>query len=222
MKIGVIGDTHFPFSDDKKIETAIDIIHKEKCDAVVQIGDLYDYVSFSNYPKNPSKIHYSPEQETIEGRRKASSMWYQLHKKLPKARLYQLPGNHDARIVKRLTEKSPETAFIGEEWLKQQLTFDHVELVSDEFILDDIMFLHGYRPKGQHAKWNQMNTITGHIHQANIAYMQNVNGVYWEMNVGWLGDKNAYPFTYRWQKKIDDTHQGVGIVTDGNPKFIII
>jgi hypothetical protein len=82
------------------------------------------------------------------------------------------------------------------------------------------MFMHGFRPMGQHAKWNQMKTVTGHTHKARIEYFQNRHGEYWEFNTGWLGDKSAYPFSYRWQKKIDDTQQGVGLIVDGQPRFI--
>jgi hypothetical protein len=73
---------------------------------------------------------------------------------------------------------------------------------------------------GQHAKWNQMKTVTGHTHKARIEYFQNRHGEYWEFNTGWLGDKSAYPFSYRCQKNIDDTQQGVGLIVDGQPRFI--
>ena len=74
------------------------------------------------------------------------------------------------------------------------------------------MFLHGFRPIGDQTKWNQMNTVTGHTHTARIEYFQNKNGPYWGMSVGWLGDKTAYPFSYRSQKVIDNTHQGIGLI----------
>ena len=62
MKIAVIPDTHFPYCDTKKLNKALLIIEEFNPDAVVQIGDLYDQVSFSNYPKDPSKCKYNPEQ----------------------------------------------------------------------------------------------------------------------------------------------------------------
>jgi hypothetical protein len=102
------------------------------------------------------------------------------------------------------------------------MKFDGVLNVEDEFILDDIMFLHGFQPIERQAKWNQMNTVTGHTHGAKIDYFMNRNGPYWGMSVGWLGDKSAYPFAYRSQKAIDNTHQGIGLIEDRNPRFIMI
>lgn len=221
MKIAVIGDTHFPFENPLLIDRCIDTIDDFQPDAVIQIGDLFDFCSFSNFPKDPSKLKMTPKEEVQLGRLSAEWMWKQIKSATKKGtKLYQLPGNHDLRLLKRLNEKVPEASFIGDEWFEKIMKFDGVQNVSDEFILDDIMFLHGYRPRGHHARWNQMNTVTGHIHVANIAYYMNKNGQYWEMNVGWLGDKSAYPFSYRWQKKIDDTHQGIGLIEDGQPRFI--
>lgn len=62
MKIAVIPDTHFPYCDLKKLDRAMDIICQFNPDAVIQIGDLYDQVSFSNYPKDPSRCKYNPRK----------------------------------------------------------------------------------------------------------------------------------------------------------------
>lgn len=62
MKIAVIPDTHFPYCDLKKLNKAYKIVKQFNPDAIVQIGDLYDQVSFSNYPKDPSRCKYSPHQ----------------------------------------------------------------------------------------------------------------------------------------------------------------
>jgi hypothetical protein len=101
------------------------------------------------------------------------------------------------------------------------MAFDGVTNVSDEFVLDDIMFMHGMRRMGEHAKWNQMNTVTGHTHQGRIEYFMNRHGTYFEMNCGWLGDKESYPFAYRIQKKLDNTHQGIGLIENRQPRFHI-
>lgn len=220
MKIAVIPDTHFPYVDRNKLQKSISIIKDFKPDAVIQIGDLYDQLSFSNFPKDPSKVGYSPEQQAVVGKQMAKKMWSDIHKVSPKAKLYQLPGNHDVRIIKRMNQKIPQASFIAQNWLNSQMAFDLVQNVSDQFILDDIMFMHGFRPMGAHAKWNQMNTVTGHTHKARIEYFQNRHGEYWEFNTGWIGDKQAYPFAYRSQKKIDDTQQGIGLIEHRQPRFI--
>lgn len=222
MKIAVIPDTHFPYCDQAKLNNALAIITKFKPDAVVQIGDLYDQVSFSNYPKDPSKTVYNPRQQAQLGKLQAASMWSKVKRYCPKAKRYQLPGNHDARLVKRLTENFPEAAFIGQKFMQQQMSFPGVVNVQDQFILDEIMFMHGLRKMGEHAKWNQMSTVTGHTHQGRIEYFMNREGIYWQMNTGWLGDKQSYPFSYRIQKKIDNTHQGIGLIQNHQPRFVLI
>ena len=83
------------------------------------------------------------------------------------------------------------------------------------------MFMHGMRKMGEHARWNQMSTVTGHTHQGRIEYFMNRDGTYFEMNCGWLGDKHSYPFAYRQQKRLDNTHQGFGLIEHRQPRFII-
>lgn len=219
MIIAVIPDTHYPYCNEIKLNNGISILAQHKPDAWIQVGDLFDQLSFSNYPKDLSKC-MNPAEQAQAGKEGAQRMWDRIHKLSPKSKKYQMPGNHDIRILKRFNEKMPQATFIGKEWFKHQMTFKGVQNVEDEFVLDDIMFMHGFRPMGQHAKWNQMKTVTGHTHKARIQYMQNRHGEYWEFNAGWIGDRDAYPFSYRWQKKIDDTHQGVGLIEHGNPRFI--
>lgn len=223
MKIAVISDTHYPYEDEIKISNCISVISNVlKPDVIVQIGDLYDLISFSKYSKDPSKVSYSPEHECQLGRDKAAAMWAKLRKHNPKAKLYQLAGNHDVRLARKMADKFPEAAFIAEDWTKRQMTFDGVTTVDDEFIIDDIMFMHGMRKAGEHARYNQMNTVTGHTHKGRVEYFTNRHGTYWEMNTGWLGDKSSYPFSYRLQKVIDDTQSGFGFIEHRQPRFIML
>lgn len=189
---------------------------------VVQIGDLFDQYSFSNFTKDPNKVPYNPQQEAEVGKQQADEMWRSIRKRNRKADLYQMPGNHDARLVSKFKASFPEGSFIGRDFMKRQMAFEGVKNIGDEFILDDIMFMHGMRTMGDHAKWNQMNTVTGHTHQARIQYYMNRHGIYWEFNTGWLGDNKAYPFAYRQQKKIDNMHHGIGLIEDRQPRFVLL
>jgi predicted phosphodiesterase len=71
MRIAVIPDTHFPYVNIEKLEIALDEIHKFKPQAIIQVGDLYDQLSFSNYPKDPSKATFLPKDEMSVGREMA-------------------------------------------------------------------------------------------------------------------------------------------------------
>lgn len=62
MKIAVIPDTHFPYCDDKKIGQTRAGIRQFKPDVIIQVGDLLDQVSFSSFPRDPSKCVYLPRQ----------------------------------------------------------------------------------------------------------------------------------------------------------------
>lgn len=223
MRIAAIPDPHFPFVNEDKMNSAIREIRQYKPEVIIQLGDLYDLFSFSKYPRDHSAISYTPEQECTLGRTMAERMWKQLRSENRNARLIQLSdANHDARIVKRMQEKFPEAAFIGGQWLKTQLTFPGVELQKSHIIIDNIMFEHGNRKPGEHARFNQMSTVTGHTHKARIEYFANRNGPFWEMNCGYLGDSNSPVFSYKGHNRIDLTHVGIGLVEDGQPRFLAL
>lgn len=223
MKIAAFPDIHFPFSNDSVMPDAMKEVKKAKPDVIIQLGDLYDLFSFSKYPRSHSAVPYTPEQEVEEGRRKAVEFWKQLRKDNPKARLLQLgDANHDLRIVKRFEEKMPEAAFIGWRWLDLMLSFPGVEMVKSHVVVDGIMIEHGNRKAGQHAWFNQMSTLTGHTHKARIEYFANLNGPFWEFNCGWLADPWSPVFSYRNHNRIDDNHTGIGLIEDGQPRFLAL
>lgn len=218
MKIVAIPDLHFPFVDKVKLAEAVRITNKFNPEAVIQLGDLYDQISFSKYARDVSEINLTPAKEAELGRGMAEVFWNSL-KKRNRTLLQITDANHDVRIVKRMNERAPEASFIAKEWLRHQLTFDGVKCVESEYCLDGIMFMHGHKKAGTHAPYNQMNTVTGHTHTAGIKYFSNIFGNYWEANSGWLGDKSSPVFSYREQSKIDGTQHGLLLIEDGNPQF---
>jgi len=223
MRIACYPDLHYPFHDQKKVEEAHRIVKAFRPDAIFQLGDLEDQFGFSKYAKNPSCIPYTPKQEAEEAHRLSVDFWRAVRRLNPKAKLYQITdANHDVRIVKRIMEKAPEASFIAEDWLSRRFEFDGVNKVQSEFVLDGIMFMHGFRKGGDHAKYNQMNTVTGHTHKAKIEYFGNIHGPYWEMNCGYLGLTSSPVFSYREQKKIQDCHTGVGLIENQQPRFVVI
>lgn len=223
MRIAAIPDTHFPFVNTDKLYNALDLVRQFKPDVIVQLGDLYDLFSFSKYPKCASVTRLTPVDECAFGRKMAFDMWKQLRSENKRARLIQIAdANHDLRIVKRLEERLPEAAFIGASWLNSQLSFPGVELLKSHFIVDGIMFEHGNRKPGDHARFNQMSTITGHTHKARIEYFSNRHGPYWEMNCGYLGDSSSPVFSYKDHNRIDATQTGIGLVENGQPRFVLL
>ena len=223
MKIACIPDTHFPFSDRMAVGLMYETVKRFKPDVIVQLGDLYDLWSFSRYPRNASEIQMTPEQEYQLGRSDAEQMWAVLKKENPKARLVQIcDANHDLRLVKRMMENDSNGAFIAKQWLVNAMTFPGVELARSETVIDGIMFMHGMRKAGEHAKYNQMSTVTGHTHKCRLETFTNVNGPYWEMNCGWLCNGDSPAFSYRSQTRICNNVHAVGLIENGQPRFHLL
>lgn len=216
----ILGDTHFPFADDDAIDKAIDFIGEMEPDYVIQIGDLYDLYTVSKFQKNPNFI--TPEKEMDEGRKAAERMWSRIKSASPRSKRIQLFGNHDLRLVKYVQESASGALHLAKKYLKEMMTFPGVETVSDEVEIAGIMFQHGHRKHGEHAKYNQQSTVVGHLHKPGIVYLCNRNGPYWELNVGWLGDYRHEVFSYAAQKKMHGMLVGIGVIDELGPRFVAL
>jgi UDP-2,3-diacylglucosamine pyrophosphatase LpxH len=106
-KVFIISDTHFPFHQPEALENIIESIKQERPTHVVQIGDLLDQYVFSKYTKSPE---ITPEMDVMAGVSWAQAMWKRIKAVAPKAKCYQLLGNHDMRLAKRISERLPELA----------------------------------------------------------------------------------------------------------------
>lgn len=222
MKILALGDIHFPFEDIFAVRQAISIANEFRPDLIVQVGDLYDKYAASKYPRSLSVL--TPDREDELGREHADKMWEQLRKAAPRAKLVQLAGNHDIRPVKRAAERNPESVRAVYKQYKTDLTFSNVETIYDpteEFLYKGIVFMHGHRNRlGDHATYNQRSTVVGHSHRAGIVYFQNYERLFWEFNVGWLGNREEPVFSYRSQKILSQTTLGVGLIDERGPRFV--
>ena len=217
-----IGDVHAPFIYKpafSKVLSYLDSL-KKKPDYVIQIGDLYDFYSFSRFAKNPNVI--TPDQEVLEGRAVAEEMWRLIKKKAPSAQCYQLLGNHSVRPNKKLMEVAPELLSIFN--IKPLWTFPGVITIHDpreELVIDNILFQHGHRSKlGDHAKYNSMNTVVGHSHQGNVLFIPTIKKeIIWELNCGYIADPSHPALKYTPQKFNKWSH-GIGTIDSRGPRFI--
>lgn len=216
MKMLFLGDTHFPFENKAAIKWAIKLAQEMKPDVIVQLGDLTDQFSFSRYPRAHKM---DPADELKKGVEGAQKMWAALPKN---CRRIQILGNHDDRMQKQALKAMPELISVVEDALDDMYTFEGVETIKEfEFELEGIMVQHGHRAKlGDHAKYNQCSTVVGHSHHGGVVYLRNRDGVYWELNAGFLGDINTTAFGYVSQKKVNTTTLGVGYVDELGPRFI--
>lgn len=225
-----LGDLHAEWVNRSCITKLLDsIIPSIKPTIICQLGDAYDLLSFSRFPRSHNLT--TPSNELSNARICLEELWGAIRKKAPKAKCYQLLGNHDTRIYARLKEKIPELDGIVN--LNHLWDFKGVTTIHDyreELVLEIngelTCFMHGYRSKlGDHAKANQMSTIRGHSHRAGIAYIplydsiKKEKRVIYEMDCGFLGDPKSKVMAYSSQS-MDHMVNAVGVIDKHGPRII--
>lgn len=192
-------------------------IKKERPDTVVQIGDLLDQYVFSNYSK---KSAITPKLDFVKGLTEAKDMWATIRKLVPKAKCYQILGNHDIRISKRISERLPELAEVLS-FVEEKYAFPGVKVMKsdrDFLTLDGVVYCHGWLSKSiDHAKHFNKPTVHGHDHRPGIT----ADGNIWSMSVGYLADVNSIPLQYT-ASKFSRWRLGSGMVIDGVPNLFLL
>jgi hypothetical protein len=222
-RILAIGDIHAPWIHKPTFTNILRITQALQPTVIVQVGDSYDFFSFSRFPHNPKVI--LPEEELQQGREVMEEVWRLLQKYAPKAKCYQLMGNHCIRPIKMATEKAPDLSSIVGSYIKNLLTFDNVTTIYDstqELVIEDIVFMHGFRSKlGDHCIYNQMKTVCGHSHRGGTFFHPTINNKQiWELNCGYIADPSASEaLRYNPQRYVKWT-RGVGIIDSYGCRFI--
>lgn len=218
--IVALPDIHFPFHHEGVYAWALDIIAKHQPELIIQLGDLFDLISFTKYPR--SHNIFMPRDEIAEARELAVEMWREVGKAAPKAKRVQLKGNHDDRAQKRVIEAIPALESLVVPTIDALFQFDGVKTINssrEEFEYNGILFHHGHQRFGQHYLWNNMNTVNGHLHKGGVLFKQTRDGVIWELNAGFMGNLEAPVFTYNAQKKIHGRTLGIGLIDELGPRF---
>jgi predicted MPP superfamily phosphohydrolase len=219
----ILGDLHMPYHCVKTVEAAIECAKQLRPDLIVQVGDLNDQYCFSRYPR--STDHDTPKQELLKAKKEAAEMWKRLQKASPKAVCYQLLGNHDIRLNKRIMEKLPELYDLLD--FGSMFQFKDVNtLASDRDILnvtlngENISFHHGFLSKlGDHVKFFQNSCIVGHSHRPGIVYEPIHGRLLYEFNVGYMGNPAAHVFKYGATVK-QKWGRGFGVMDSKGPRFV--
>lgn len=221
-RVLAVPDLHFPFHCADALKALYSAARKIKPDAIVQLGDLYDFFSFSRFPKKPGVIH--PADEIEEAYECALDFWRTMHSIAPKASLYQLAGNHCARPLKLTTERCPELYPLVEKSWKNLFKFDGVTSIidtRDDLELDGVIYEHGFYSKpGQHMLENMRPTVIGHTHRPwYIAESIRGGRMLWELNCGYVANP-AHPALNYPRKKWVKWVQGYGLISKDGPRFI--
>tara|TARA_R110000868_G_scaffold9394_6_gene46941 strand:- start:2716 stop:3396 length:681 start_codon:yes stop_codon:yes gene_type:complete len=219
LSVAILGDLHAPFHCRKSVYKVISIIRKEKPKIVIQIGDLLDLYAFSKFPKSLNVM--GPAQEVKQGRKVTEDLWKEIRQAAGRqVECFQLLGNHDERLAKRIQESLPEVEGMAGTGLWSFPGVQTMEAERDELIIDGVVYMHGYRKFGDHVKYNLMSTVCGHSHQGGVVYLPIKGKTLFELNAGYLGDPKATAMTYTKQSKISRWTKGVGWIDDYGPRFI--
>lgn len=221
-----LGDSHFPFSNSAALRKIVEFVRKFQPEIIGQIGDLYDQYSFSKY--TTVRNQFTPQQEMRRGFKMATEMWASLRAAAPRADRFQILGNHDLRIRKRLLERLPD---LDLEIRQKKLVdldllfaFDGVKVdmnYPNEIPFEGYLAIHGFRNKGEHVKYYHQNVVLGHLHVGGVDTIRAGNKTLWELNCGFLGNPKALVFKYgetglrRWTP-------GFGLVDDLGPRFVAL
>jgi predicted phosphodiesterase len=219
--IAILGDLHEPFGSDNVKSDFISFCEKTKPSYVIQMGDLFDMYSHTKFPR--SQNLFTPKEEEDLAKKRVSEFWSSVQKSSPKSKCIGILGNHDIRPLKRTLESVPQMEHWIEKYFKELMSFDNVEMILDvaqEYIISDIVFIHGYLNKlGAHRDYTLMNVVRGHDHVGGVSFKQIHGRTLWELDAGLAGDFNAKGFNYRNQKMTNWTN-GFAAVDSLGPRFI--
>ena len=221
FKVVCIGDTHFPFTNKKQLDKVYELIRRYKPNFVLQIGDLYDMYSFSRFASSVDLI--TPKNELEQARKAAEKMWATVRKIVPKAKCFQLRGNHSARIYKLILDKAPQYESIITTPIEALFDFPGVEAMPDhrsELVINDVVFCHGWKSViGAHARWFGQSTVCGHLHRGGLVYFPMKNKPIFELNCGFIADIESLPLSYG-ETKTNSWVSGVGVIDQDGPRFV--
>jgi predicted phosphodiesterase len=190
-------DTHYPFVNKEAEAKMIAFAIEMQPDYIIQLGDLLDCYAASKFPR--SQNIYTPKEEESLGIEMAKNAWKKLREGCPKAKCFQLMGNHDVRMLKRTLESLPIAEHWIEKYFKELFTFEGVETLFDtreELEIDGILFTHGFLTAGSHKDYYLKNVIHGHDHKLYVQHRRIHSHNLFEMSCGFIGDVEAKALSY--------------------------
>jgi len=196
-----IPDMHLPFWNARSIGKIYELVERLKPEVVIQLGDVFDFYSFTRFPR--SHLLIRPDEELAMARGMAEEFWKTIRKATPKSRLIALTGNHDIRPHRRVLESTAPELEIFLDY-KKWFEFDGVETIHDPrepFFLGDVAFHHGYKSgRGKHRKDLGKHVIHGHTHEIYLVQdhiqTEQWSKTLWEMGCGYVGDPTAKVFNF--------------------------
>jgi predicted phosphodiesterase len=172
-RVLVLSDIHAPYHNIVALTLAIDYAKKEKVDAVLILGDLFDFHRMSKYEKDPTKKKFNDEINI--GVEIIKVLLRELN-----CPVYFKMGNHDERYDKYMNEKNGELEGVQEtelQFILNNRLGQHLPIIGDKRIvkLNSLNAIHGHEFYGSATaavniarglfNKGKASAIQGHNHQ---------------------------------------------------------
>lgn len=214
--VGIIGDIHAPFNHPGYLDFCKETFIKAGVNEVVFIGDIVDMHAISRHQSNPkSKSAYDEYDLALNEIGKFS-------KAFPEAKV--CIGNHDAIPYRQAATLGMGDIFLKD--FKQLWNLPEEWEISNEFIIDDVLYKHGINCGGKDGAINtaiqeRMSTVIGHMHSnGGCKYVANNQSLIFGLNVGCGVDINSYGMEYGIHFKNKPT-LGCGIVRSKQEAYFV-
>ncbi len=190
--VGVIGDTHFPFTHPNYLQFCRDTFAEYGVSQIVHIGDIVDNHAISRHKTEPVADGVMTEYE------KAKNMVEEWAEVFPNMTI--TIGNHDNILERQASELGVPGAFLKSTHELYQMP-DGWKVV-ESTIIDDVLYKHGVGSGGMHGAYNSarrqcMSVVQGHTHSyAGVKWISTPQKLWFGMSVGCGIDIDAYAFLY--------------------------
>lgn len=216
MRVGIIGDTHEPYTLDGYMEFCKETFDAWAVDTVVHIGDLIDHHALSFHDSEP--MLKGANGELIDARDKLKG-WYETFPELVICN-----GNHDL-IPARQLKKIGMDAEVWMRPLEEVYDMPAGWKLVDTVTIDGVLYHHGYTANGVNGFRNDAikrmcRTVSGHAHgNAGVSATASEHRLVWGMAVGCGIDVDAMAFAYG-KHFLQKPIISCGIVIDGTTPVV--
>ena len=177
-KVGVISDIHVPYHSVEALTCAIKHLREQKIDALVMLGDVFDFYSISRHEKEKDLRDFAREIEM--GR----NFLQKIRDIFPLIPIYYKMGNHENRWQRYLNEQAEEFAQLHEMQFEQFFRLDKLNMIYvpdwQGIELADLLLVHGHElmaggmnPSQSTFNKTFCNTILGHVHRTTNTIKKN-------------------------------------------------
>lgn len=186
-----IPDLHVPYHDEKVFACALNFVKKFKPDFIFIIGDWVDFYQLSKFDKNPSRIHEL--QDDIDT---AIACLRRLRACAPKAKIYYIRGNHEARLNRYLWSTAASLSSLRCIAIPELLNFKELGI---EYVEQGSMMFHGFlvkhgnvvRTRSGYSATGELEKagisgVSGHTHRLSQVFKRHYGGMYTWAEIGCL------------------------------------